>query len=65
LPGRRIRLSLRSKGKIDVAAIAGKLGGGGHQAASGCTMEGPIPRALDEILAVLRAAVPAVAGGTP
>jgi bifunctional oligoribonuclease and PAP phosphatase NrnA len=65
LPERRIRLSLRSKGRVDVAAIAGKLGGGGHQSAAGCTVEGPLPRALEEILSVLRSAVPAVEGGTP
>jgi phosphoesterase RecJ-like protein len=57
LPEGRIRLSLRGKGKIDVAAIAGKLGGGGHENAAGCTLEGPLERALDEILTELRRAV--------
>ena len=33
------RVSLRSKGKIDVSKIAGKFGGGGHFNASGCTIE--------------------------
>jgi phosphoesterase RecJ-like protein len=60
LPERRIRLSLRSKGKINVAAIAERLGGGGHENAAGCTVEGPLARALDEILSQLR---PAVAEG--
>ncbi|HUH62325.1 MAG TPA: bifunctional oligoribonuclease/PAP phosphatase NrnA [Terracidiphilus sp.] len=54
LPERRIRLSLRSKGHINVAAIAERLGGGGHENAAGCTVEGPLSRALDEILAELR-----------
>jgi len=57
LPERRIRLSLRSKGKVNVAAIAERLGGGGHESASGCTLEGPLPRALDEIFAELRKSV--------
>ncbi len=57
LPERRIRLSLRSKGKVNVAAIAERLGGGGHENAAGCTLEGPINRALDEILAQLRRSV--------
>ena len=57
LPERRIRLSLRSKGRINVAAIAGRLGGGGHENAAGCTVEGPLSRALDEILAELRPVV--------
>ena len=36
LPEGAIRLSLRSKGKVDVAAIAEQLGGGGHENAAGC-----------------------------
>ena len=36
------RVSLRSKGDIDVNAIAKALGGGGHKNASGCTVSGPI-----------------------
>jgi phosphoesterase RecJ-like protein len=62
LPEHRIRLSLRSKGRINVAAIAARLGGGGHQSASGCTVEGPLTRALDEILAELRPMVMEGAG---
>jgi phosphoesterase RecJ-like protein len=57
LPERRIRLSLRSKGRVNVAAIAARLGGGGHENAAGVTLEGPIDRALDEILAQLRPSV--------
>ena len=59
LPERQIRLSLRSKGKVNVSAIAARLGGGGHQNAAGVTLEGPLNRALEEILAELR---PSVAG---
>lgn len=54
LPERRIRMSLRSKNRINVAAIAQGLGGGGHENAAGCTVDGPIARALDEILDLLR-----------
>jgi bifunctional oligoribonuclease and PAP phosphatase NrnA len=54
LPEQRIRMSLRSKGKINVAAIAEGLGGGGHENAAGCTVDGPLARALEEILAELR-----------
>ena len=31
LPEQRIRMSLRSKGRVNVAAIAERLGGGGHE----------------------------------
>lgn len=54
LPEGNLRLSLRSKGKINVAAIAERLGGGGHGNAAGCILEGPLSRAVDEILTNLR-----------
>ena len=63
LPEQRIRMSLRSKGKVNVAAIAESLGGGGHENASGCTVDGPLARALEEILAVLRPCVACDAAG--
>ena len=50
-----VRLSLRSKGKVNVAAIAERLGGGGHENSAGCTVEGPLERALHQILGELRA----------
>jgi phosphoesterase RecJ-like protein len=57
LPERRIRLSLRSKGQVNVASIAERLGGGGHHSAAGCTLEGPLPLAIEEILTQLRLSV--------
>ena len=57
VPERNIRLSLRSKGKVNVASIAGRLGGGGHGTASGCILEGPLSRALGQILKELRVSV--------
>jgi phosphoesterase RecJ-like protein len=57
LPEGRIRLSLRSKTRaaesVNVAAIAEGLGGGGHENAAGCTLDGPIDRAALEILEAL------------
>ena len=52
-----VRLSLRSKGRLDVASVAVKLGGGGHENAAGVTLEGPLPRAMEQILTELRAQV--------
>jgi len=52
-----VRISLRGKGKVNVAAIAERLGGGGHENSAGCTLEGPLDRALSQILAELRAAL--------
>jgi bifunctional oligoribonuclease and PAP phosphatase NrnA len=54
LPDRRVRLSLRSKGALDVARIAASFGGGGHLHAGGCTLEGPLSAATGTILETLR-----------
>ena len=61
LPEGRIRMSLRSKGKVNVAAIAERLGGGGHENLAGCSVAGPLEGAIETILAELR---PSVAGLT-
>lgn len=39
------RCSLRSKGKVNVRAIAEKYGGGGHTMASGVNLDGPLENA--------------------
>jgi phosphoesterase RecJ-like protein len=54
LPDHRVRLSLRSKGRVNVADVAESFGGGGHANASGCTLPGPLPAATQNILARLR-----------
>jgi phosphoesterase RecJ-like protein len=54
LPEGRIRVSLRSKGRVNVATIAERMGGGGHENASGCSVDGPMARAREEILGALR-----------
>jgi phosphoesterase RecJ-like protein len=57
LPEGRIRVSLRSKGSINIAAIAEQFGGGGHEFAAGCTVDGPLPQAIERILPAIRAAL--------
>ena len=52
-PGGQFRLSLRSKGKVDVAEVAAHFGGGGHREASGCTVEGPLETAVSRLMAEL------------
>jgi len=55
LPSRKeFRLSLRSKGEVDVAQVAERFGGGGHRNASGCTLDGPLDEAIERIVAELR-----------
>jgi bifunctional oligoribonuclease and PAP phosphatase NrnA len=38
----RYKISMRSKGTVDVASIAARFGGGGHKNAAGCVMEGTL-----------------------
>jgi bifunctional oligoribonuclease and PAP phosphatase NrnA len=54
LPDGRYRVSLRSKGKLDVAKVAETFGGGGHECASGCSVDGPLSSAVPKILELLR-----------
>jgi len=54
----RYRVSLRSKGALNVAQIAEELGGGGHECASGCSMDGPLSVAVARILEKVRAGFP-------
>ncbi|MBI3318558.1 MAG: bifunctional oligoribonuclease/PAP phosphatase NrnA, partial [Candidatus Omnitrophica bacterium] len=51
-PG-EIRVSLRSKGRVNVDTIARKFGGGGHMAASGCTVKGTLLQARKKVLKVV------------
>jgi phosphoesterase RecJ-like protein len=50
------RLSMRSRGTLDVASIAEQFGGGGHQAASGCTIEGSLEEVTCRVVAGLHEA---------
>ena len=53
---RLVRVSLRSKREVDVAAVAAQFGGGGHARAAGCTLRTGLAEARDAVLsAVYRA----------
>ncbi|MDP6041096.1 MAG: DHHA1 domain-containing protein, partial [Candidatus Latescibacteria bacterium] len=51
-PGRQ-RVSLRSRGKVDVNRAARQFDGGGHMRASGCTIEGTVNEAHEQVLAAV------------
>jgi phosphoesterase RecJ-like protein len=40
--GNSYRVSMRSKGDIDIGTVAKQYGGGGHKNAAGCSVDGPI-----------------------
>jgi phosphoesterase RecJ-like protein len=55
LPGGGYRVSLRSKGEVNVSAVAEHFGGGGHKCASGCAIDGPLAIAVARIVERLHA----------
>ena len=55
VPGGKVRGNLRAKSDRDISAVAREMGGGGHPAAAGFTVEGDIDQALSVVLPKLRA----------
>jgi len=51
------RVSFRSKGAIDVGAVAAGLGGGGHKNAAGCTVAGTLAQVRAQILPLVDEAI--------
>ncbi len=51
------RVSMRSKGTIDVSEVAKRFGGGGHKNASGCTVPGRYAEVRATIVSLLREAI--------
>jgi len=54
----RVRVSIRSKGAVNVADMAEKFGGGGHACASGFSVPGPLAAAEARVLSELRGKLP-------
>jgi len=52
----KIKCSLRALTPYRVDAVAESFGGGGHQLAAGCTMDGPLSEAVQVMEAALKAA---------
>ena len=54
-----VRCSLRSKGTVDVRAVAAASGGGGHRNAAGCRLPGSIDSVKEVLVSLLSQAVAA------
>jgi len=52
-----VKISLRSAGRVDVAAIARTFGGGGHVRAAGCRYEGPLEEAVSRLVGAVQKAL--------
>lgn len=51
------KISLRSKGRVDVSRVAGLLGGGGHRNAAGATLDGPLLEVKKKVVSEVERAV--------
>ncbi|MCD6117406.1 bifunctional oligoribonuclease/PAP phosphatase NrnA [bacterium] len=51
------RISLRSKEYVDVNAVAGEFGGGGHQRAAGCRVAGKADEVKEKLIKILESFV--------
>jgi len=51
----KVKVSLRSMGAVDVAALAHQFGGGGHVKAAGASLEGTVAEVEAKVLAAARA----------
>ncbi|WP_041267150.1 DHH family phosphoesterase [Geotalea daltonii] len=47
------KVGFRSKGKVDVSALAAAFSGGGHHNAAGCTIEGSLPVVKEKVFTLL------------
>lgn len=54
----RVRVSIRSKGAVNVGDLAEKHGGGGHGCAAGFSTPGPLSVAEEQVLGELRSRIP-------
>jgi len=51
------KISLRSTGRVNVERVAAQFGGGGHRAAAGATLPGPLTVGRERVVSALVGAV--------
>lgn len=56
-PAGNFKLSFRSRSKVDCNAVAKEFGGGGHKAAAGASITGPLETARQSVLDAVRKAM--------
>ena len=52
-----VKVSFRSRARVNVAQVAEQFGGGGHRLASGATVEAALPDVRTRVLAAVRQAL--------
>lgn len=57
LSPKKFKISFRSKDSVNVAALAGKFDGGGHEHAAGCTIDGSLGSVKETVIRAVREAL--------
>jgi bifunctional oligoribonuclease and PAP phosphatase NrnA len=52
-----VKVSMRSTGLVNVAAVAQQFGGGGHVRAAGCRLTDPLPDVINKVISVVQKAL--------
>jgi phosphoesterase RecJ-like protein len=52
-----VKVSFRTRTDVDCSRLAGQFGGGGHRAAAGATISGPMPEVIERVLKAVRQAL--------
>ncbi|BBI34390.1 DHH family phosphoesterase [Cohnella abietis] len=52
-----VKVSLRSAGRVNVAAVAQHFGGGGHVRAAGCRLTEPLPEVINKVVSIVQKAL--------
>jgi phosphoesterase RecJ-like protein len=65
IEGDEYRVSMRSKGEVDIGAVAREFGGGGHKNAAGCTVTSTIDALRRTLIEKMEDAVERQGGGRP
>ncbi|MCK5681789.1 DHH family phosphoesterase [bacterium] len=47
------KISFRSRGTVNVAALAAEFGGGGHHNAAGCCLQGRLPDLIEQVFTII------------
>ncbi|MBI1725296.1 MAG: hypothetical protein HYR52_06645, partial [Candidatus Tectomicrobia bacterium] len=62
IEGGRVRVSLRSKGKVEIHGVAQRFGGGGHAFASGARTRGTLEEVSRQVVEALAERIRATLG---
>ena len=60
---RLTKMSVRTRGAVDAAALCAQFGGGGHVRAAGAEIQAPVDQAAEQVLRAAHAAIAEASNG--